>query len=130
MFVLDTNTLIYFFKGMGNVSTRLLQTPPREIGVPSIVVYELEVGIAKSISPEKRARQLAEFLGVVDVLPFGADAAQIAAGIRVTLEKQGEPVGPYDMLIAATALANKATLVTHNTKEFSRIENLTIEDWY
>jgi tRNA(fMet)-specific endonuclease VapC len=130
MFVLDTSTLIYFFKGMGNVSTRLLQTPPREISVPSIVVYELEVGIAKSTSPEKRTKQLAEFLGVVDVLPFGADAAKYAAEIRVSLEKQGEPVSPYDVLIAATALANKATLVTHNTKEFSRIETLTIEDWY
>ena len=130
MFVLDTNTLIYFFKGMGSVSTKLLQTPPREIGIPSIVVFELEVGIAKSTSPEKRTQQLAEFLSMVNVLPFGADAAKLAADIRVTLEKQGEPVGPYDVLIAATTLANKATLVTHNTKEFSRIEQLTIEDWY
>lgn len=130
MFVLDTNTLIYFFKDMGNVSTRLLQTPPREIGVPTVVVYELEVGIAKSTSPEKRTQQLAEFLSVVDVLPFGADAAKLAAEIRVALEKQGEPIGPYDVLIAATALANKATLVTHNTKEFSRIESLVIEDWF
>jgi len=130
MFVLDTNTLIYFFKGMGNVSTKLLQTPPKEIGIPSLVVFELEVGIAKSTSPEKRTQQLAEFLAVVDVLPFGADEAKLAAKIRVALEKQGKPIGPYDVLIAATTLANKATLVTHNTKEFSRIERLTIEDWY
>ena len=130
MFVLDTNTLIYFFKGMGHVPTKLLQTPPREIGIPSVVVFELEVGIAKSTSPEKRTRQLAEFLSVVDILPFGADAAKLAVEIRVALEKQGEPIGPYDVLIAATALANKATLVTHNTKEFSRIEHLIIEDWY
>ncbi|KAA3661865.1 MAG: type II toxin-antitoxin system VapC family toxin, partial [Chloroflexi bacterium] len=101
-----------------------------EIGVPTVVVYELEVGIAKSTSPEKRTQQLAEFLSVVDVLPFGADAAKLAAEIRVALEKQGEPIGPYDVLIAATALANKATLVTHNTKEFSRIESLVIEDWF
>jgi len=56
MFVLDTNTLIYFFKGMGEVSTRLLQTPPKDIGVPSIVIYELEVGIRKSTSPQKRSQ--------------------------------------------------------------------------
>ena len=51
MFVVDTNSLIYFFKGQGRVSERLLDTPPSEIGVPSIVLYELEVGIAKSSAP-------------------------------------------------------------------------------
>jgi len=129
MFLLDTNTLIYFFKGMGNVSLNLLQTPPNEISIPSIVLFELEVGIAKSTSPKKRKQQLATFLSIVDVLPFGAFEAKQAAQIRAVLEKQGKPIGPYDILIAATAIANGATLVTHNTKEFGRIENLLIEDW-
>ena len=130
MYALDTNTLIYFFKGMGNVAAKLLATPPKEIGIPSIVVYELEVGIAKSTSPEKRAKQLTGLLSLVNVLPFGLPEAKSAAQIRVALEQQGRPIGAYDILIAATALANKAILVTHNTKEFEKIAQLQLEDWF
>lgn len=130
MFVLDTNSLIYFFKGIGNVATRLLETPPKDIRIPSIVLYELEVGIAKSTSPAKRSEQLKELISVTNVLPFGLQEAKSAAQIRVELENRGQSIGPYDILIAATALANQATLVTHNTKEFRRIEQLQIEDWY
>lgn len=130
MFVLDTNTLIYYFKDMGSVSDNLLQLSPRDIGVPSIVVYELEVGIAKSTSPEKRTQQLKTFLSAVTVLPFGEAEAKSAAFIRADLEKQGQPIGPYDILIAATALTNNATLVTRNTNEYSRVKNLQLVDWY
>lgn len=94
MFVLDTNTLIYFFKGMGGVSKRLLATPPSEIAVPTIVLYELEVGIAKSSSPSKRRAQL-------DVI-----------------------TGPLDTLIAGTALSQGAVLVSRNVAEFERIREL------
>lgn len=130
MYVLDTNTLIYFFKGMGEVSTNLLKTPPKEIGVPVIVVYELKVGIAKSTSPQKRTEQLGDLLSLVKVLPFDLGAAKSASQIRVALEKQGQPIGPYDVLIAATAMANNGILVTHNTQEFGRIPQLQIEDWF
>lgn len=130
MYVLDTNTLIYFFKGMGKVAERLLDTPPKEIGIPSIVVYEMEVGIAKSTSPDKRTKQLADLLSFVDILPFGLQEAKSASQIRATLEKQAQPIGPYDILIAATALANQAVLVTHNTKEFERVGHLQCEDWF
>jgi len=130
MYVLDTNTLIYFFKGQGNVSEIFLQISPKDIGIPSIVVYELNVGIAKSTRPQKRSEQLTELLQLVNVLPFGLQEAHSASKIRVALENQGQPIGPYDILIAATALANHATLVTHNTKEFGRIPQLEIEDWF
>ena len=130
MFALDTNTLIYYFKKMGNVAANLLQVSPKDIVVPSIVVYELEFGIAKSTSPQKRTEQLSVFLSAVNVLPFDMAEAKIAALIRVDLEKQGQSIGYYDVLIAATALANHTTLVTHNTKEFSRIKELQLTDWY
>ena len=130
MYILDTNTLIYFFKGLGNVSTRLLQTPPRSIGVPTIVLFELEVGIAKSSSPKKRRLQLESLIAAVNILPLGHEEVKSAATIRADLENRGKPIGPYDVLIAGTALANKGVLVTHNTSEFERIEGLHIEDWY
>ena len=129
-YILDTNTLIYFFKGMGQVATRLLQTPPKEIGVPTIVVYELEVGLAKSNAPAKRRKQLDELLATVQVLPFGIAEARQAAVIRAQLERLGQPIGAYDVLIAATAVAHGATLVTHNQQEFSRIAGLPLADWY
>ena len=130
MYVLDTNTLIYFFKGIGSVSSFLLNTPPKSIGIPTIVLYELEVGIAKSVSPENRIGQLAALTSIVNILPFGIDEVRCAAKIRANLEKDGTPIGPYDVLIAGTALSNKGILVTHNTKEFERIEGLQLEDWF
>jgi len=88
------------------------------------------VGIAKSSSPEKRTEQLAELTSVVQVLSFQQQEARVAADIRAVLEKQGTPIGPYDTLIAGTALAHGAVLVSRNTREFARIGNLKVEDWY
>lgn len=130
MFVLDTNILVYFFKGVGAVAERLLSIAPREVGLPSIVLYELEVGISKSTSPGKRREQLKDFASTVRILPFGAAEARQAAAIRVDLEGRGSPIGPYDVLIAAMALTHNDVLVTHNTREFSRIDGLRLEDWY
>ena len=130
MFVLDTNTLIYFFKGEGNVAATVLTHQPNTIAVPTIVVYELEVGIAKSTAPQKRRQQLQTLLNTIVLLPFDLKEAQAAARIRATLEQQGTPIGHYDTLIAATALAHGATLVTHNTSEFQRVPGLQLQDWY
>ena len=130
MYLLDTNTLIYYFKGMGNVAKRLLSTSPSEIALSTIVLFELEVGIAKSMSPRKRKAQLQEFTSLVNIVSFDRAAAELAAEIRAKLEKRGVLIGPYDILVAASALATNSTLVTHNTKEFERVENLRIEDWH
>lgn len=130
MYVLDTNTLIYFFRGQGKVAERLLATPPAEVAIPAVSVYELEVGIAKSAQPAKRRRQFDELVDAVTVLPFDRAAAVTAAGVRAALEKAGRPIGPLDTLIAGTALAHRATLVTHNTREFKRVSKLALIDWY
>ncbi|MEI6147236.1 MAG: type II toxin-antitoxin system VapC family toxin [Methylococcales bacterium] len=129
MYALDTNTVIYFFKDKGCVAQHLFSLPPYEIALPSVVLYELEVGIAKSRAPEKRRAQLNELLTVVRVWPFEEKTAVISAQLRATLEQAGTPIGPLDIMIAGTALANNAILVTHNTKEFSRIDGLHLEDW-
>lgn len=130
MYVLDTNTLIYFFKGMGNVAQCLLAQSPQDIAIPAIVLYELQVGVAKSNQPRKRQRQLETLLTQTAVLSFGEKEVQHAAQTRAYLEKQGTPIGAYDVLIAGTALAQRATLVTHNTVEFSRVPKLVLEDWF
>ena len=130
MYALDTNSVIYFFKGMGRVAERLLGTPPREVALPAVVLYELELGLAKSSAPERRRSQLDELVRRVLILPFGPAEARVTARIRADLERAGEPIGPLDFLIAGTALAHGSTLVTHNMKEFSRIGGLSVEDWY
>ncbi len=75
MYALDTNTVIYFFKNNGHVAEHLFSLPPHEIALPAVVLYELEVGIAKSTAPEKRRAQLKELLTVVRVLPFTENEA-------------------------------------------------------
>jgi tRNA(fMet)-specific endonuclease VapC len=130
MYMLDTNTLIYFFKGLGNISQNLFSRSPKDIGIPSIVLFELQFGIQKSISPNKRIKQLDELTSIINVLPFGIKEAKASAQIRFQLEKQGKVIGPFDILIAGTACANNATLVTHNIKEFNRIKNLKVVDWF
>lgn len=130
MYLLDTNTLIYFFKDIGKVAETLLSKSPKDISIPSIALYELEVGIAKSNNPEKRKKQLEALTSRSTVQSFTLREAKAAATIRADLEKQGTPIGPYDTLIAGMALSLHATLVTNNTKEFQRVVGLTLEDWF
>ncbi len=130
MYLLDTNTLIYFFKGMGRVTENLFKVAPSEVGLSAIVLHELETGIAKSKDATKRRAQLDCFINAAVFLPFGRAEAAAAARIRSELERAGTPIGPLDTLIAATALANGATLITHNQREFSRVTGLMLEDWF
>lgn len=130
MYVLDTNTLIYFFKGKGAVAERLLREAPKDIAIPAVVIYELQTGIAKSSSQKKRTEQLSALMNTVKILPFSTKEAQASATIRALLEKKGRPIGPYDVLIAGTAVAHQGTLVSHNLSEFKRIKNLKTQDWF
>ncbi len=129
-YALDTNTLIYFFKGEGRVARRLLSESPANVAVPSVVVYELEVGIAKSKNPAKRKNQLERLISAVRLLPFGRAEAAAAAEIRAELELRGARIGPMDNLIAGTALSSGTVLVTRNAEEMKRCPGLKIENWY
>jgi tRNA(fMet)-specific endonuclease VapC len=130
MYALDTNTVSYLLKGVGRVGERFLATPPAEVGIPSVVLFELEFGLARSSRAEKRRKELGELLAHFAILPFGPGEARAAALIRHELERSGRPIGPYDLLIAGTAMSHRATLVTRNTRELGRVRGLTVEDWY
>ena len=129
-YLLDTNTLIYYFKGLGNVKERLLACQPSEIVLSSVVYYELQVGILKSTSPQKRIAQLAILKNQVSWVDFDEKSAEATAQIRVDLERIGKPIGSYDVQIAGMAVANDLILVTHNTGEFGRVSGLKLEDWF
>ncbi|HUF77417.1 MAG TPA: type II toxin-antitoxin system VapC family toxin [Thermoanaerobaculia bacterium] len=130
MYALDTSTVVDYLRGRGRVGERLLATPSREIALPTIVLYELELGAEKAGAPAERRAELAELFETVTLLAFDEAEAKAAARIRADLEASGLPIGPYDVLIAATALARGAILVTHNREEFSRVAGLRLEDWY
>ena len=129
-YVLDTNIVIYYFKGVGNVRRHFSQTSYEKLFIPSIVLYELNVGIAKSNLPDKRQMQLKQLLEYVSILPFTKKEAEHAAIVRAKLEMQGTPIGIVDGLIAGTTLTNNSTLITRNVREFKRIDSLRLENWY
>lgn len=130
MYMLDTNTVIYFFKGLGDVAKNMFERSPQEIFIPSIVIYELEVGIAKSNDSKKREEQLLKLLSHVQIVDFSENEAKVSAKIRAELEKNGTPIGPLDTLIAGCAKANGLTLVTRNIDEFKRVEGLSLQNWF
>lgn len=130
MYLLDTNILIYFFKNQGRVAEHFSCVSPDDIYISSVTLFELYTGIAKSTNPEKRIKQLQQLLAQIQIVTFDEKAAAIAATIRADLETKGTPIGVLDVLIASIALANHLAVVTHNTKEFSRIRNLQLVDWY
>ncbi len=129
MFVLDTNTVIYFFKDMGRVKHNFSLHQPDHIFIPTPVIFELKVGILKTGS-SKKGQQLNHLIRACSVLGLGYPEAAAASKIRVELEQKGTPIGPIDNLIAGCALASSMTLVTHNSREFSRINGLALEDWF
>lgn len=128
-YALDTSTLVHYFRGRGRVPERLLSTPLKDTFLPTVVLYELEVGVEKSEAADRRRAELEQLVSSVQLLPFGGAEARAAARLRGWLESRGRSIGPYDTLIAATALANGVVLVTSNTGEFSRVQGLEIEDW-
>ncbi|HVL71260.1 MAG TPA: type II toxin-antitoxin system VapC family toxin, partial [Beijerinckiaceae bacterium] len=100
------------------------------IALPSVVLFELSYGAAKSERRTANTERIAVFLGAgLSVLPFEAEDAEMAGALRADLERAGTPIGPFDLLIAAQARRHRATLVTANRREFARIPDLEIVDW-
>ena len=129
-YLLDTNVCIIYLKGRKlNLKQRLDALAIEEIAVCSVVKAELYFGAMKSANPERNFALQQAFLNQFVSLPFDDLAATTFGTVRSQLESRGTPIGAYDLQIAAIALANNLTLVTHNTQEFERVEGLRIEDW-
>jgi tRNA(fMet)-specific endonuclease VapC len=129
-YLLDTNVCIVYLKGRSeSVNQRFQELLPEEIAVCSIVRGELLYGGKRSNNPEKTLQKQRAFLSEFVSLPFDDAAAEIYSDIRARLSALGTPIGSNDLQIAAIALANNLTLVTHNIREFERVEGLRLEDW-
>ncbi len=129
-YLLDTNACIKYLNGRSdNIRKNIESKRPHDILVCSVVKAELFYGSMKSLNPEKNLEKQQRFVNRFTSLPFDDKCAVIYGRIRAQLEQLGKPIGPNDLLIASIALKNDMTLITHNTREFARIENLSLNDW-
>lgn len=130
MFMLDTCICIEFLRGtMPSVLAMLQANEPAAIRIPAIVEAELLLGAEKSVRVDENREKVALFLAPFARIPFDSACAKTYAAVRADLERRGCPIGPNDLMIAATALAHGATLVTSNVREFERVEGLVVENW-
>jgi len=128
--LLDTNICIFTMKGRyPGIKRHLSELRPYHVKIPSVVKAELLLGALKSANPTASRAIVDRFLAPFETIAFGDAASEVYARVRFQLEKAGRPIGPNDLLIAATALAHGATLVTQNSREFARVQGLKIEDW-
>jgi tRNA(fMet)-specific endonuclease VapC len=130
--VLDTNTISYYLRGDSEVVTQMQALRPVEVGVPAIVEYELRYGLARlpPAAARPRLNALLTLLAPMQILPFDSECAVEASTIRAALEVKGTPIGPNDILIAATAIRHKVPLVSRNVRELARVPGLTCLNWH
>jgi len=130
LYMLDTNVCIGIINDKpASIRQRLLQVPIEQVVISQIVLYELEFGICRSRHQQRNRANLDAFLKYIAVLDWRTEQSQEAALLRCELMQQGQPIGHYDTLIAAHARSLQATLVTHNLREFERVQGLLLEDW-
>lgn len=130
IYLLDTNTCIQYLTGRSPLVIAKFQTVPKQdIALCDVVKAELYYGAYRSSRQESNLALYEKFFSQYVSLPFDGNAAAIYGQIRARLEKLGTPIGAYDLQIAAIAIRNNLILVTHNTREFQRVEELNFEDW-
>ena len=126
-YLLDTNVVIGLMGGRNRVRERVREKPVADLCISVVVAHELYYGALHSNRVEANLAQLGEL--PFAILPLTLTDAQMSAQLREELTAIGRPIGPYDILIAGQALARDLTLVTHNVREFSRVDGLRVEDW-
>lgn len=129
-YMLDTNMCIYAQKKNESVLSKIKEHWEEGLAISSITLAELEYGVKASAAPEKNSIALMKFLSIVEILPFDTGAAEEYGNICAYLKKKGRPIGTMDMLISAHAKSEGLTIVTHNTREFERVPDLMLEDWF
>jgi tRNA(fMet)-specific endonuclease VapC len=130
MYLLDTNACIRILNGTSPSLVERLRTVPRSlVRLSSVVKAELLYGARKSTRTAENLLLLQLFFDTIASLPFDDRCAEEYGVLRAELDRAGTPIGPNDLMIAATARVHRAVLITHNVREFSRVANLQTEDW-
>lgn len=129
-YMLDTNICIYAIKHKPDtVIRKFLSHDPEELCISAITYAELRHGVEKSMAVERNCIAMSLFLSPITILQFDEHAAEEYGRIKAELEKKGTPIGPMDTLIAGHAKSRGLILVTNNTREFNRVDDLTVENW-
>jgi len=128
-YLLDTNICVFLLNHVPAVLEAFAEHRNAGVAVSSITLAELEFGICNSQKKDSNRFNLIRLLSSMEVLAFDSEAAIEYGKIRAQLQTRGQPIGPMDMLIAAHAKAAGLVLVTNNTREFSRVDGLVLEDW-
>ncbi len=127
-YLLDADTVSYALRGQGRVGARILEHPPSELCVSSITLAELRFG-AELKKSHKLRRAIRQFVKEVSVVAFDESAAERFAEVASDLAESGTPIGAFDTLVAAQALALGLVVVTNNTRHFGRVAGLKVENW-
>jgi tRNA(fMet)-specific endonuclease VapC len=128
MILLDTNVVVAYLNGDKSVLKRI-QADIGKVALSTLVVGELDYGAKVSQRAKENLEKLYQFLNIVQVVPFDVECAKVFGTVKSKLRSLGKPTGEVDALIAATAMAHEATLVTSNKRHFENIEGLKVEVW-
>ncbi len=129
-YLLDTCVIIDLVRGDANTIELMKSKAPYQVMISTITEFELRYGLEQASKLKSKSKSIVEaILAEISILNFRSNEAIEAAKIRDFLRSSGKPIGPYDVLIGATAVANDLILVTSNEKEFLRIPELKTENW-
>ena len=129
-FLIDTNIIIYRLKNMGNVNENFLKHQNEQMSVSVVSYGEMVFGAKKSKAAEKNLQTVNEIKNLFPLIDITPDVMDVFGEIKAQMQKIGRPTDDMDLLIAATAISNNMTLVTHNTKHFEHIPNIKLQDWF
>jgi tRNA(fMet)-specific endonuclease VapC len=127
--MLDTDTVSYSWRGEGQIGARIVEHHPSALCVSAITIAELRFGADHRKSGKLHAK-IDTFVTTIEVVPFDEVCARHFGAIASALAREGTPIGDLDVMIAATAIAAQATLVTNNVQHFKRVRSLRVENWY
>ena len=127
-YLLDTNIVIYFLKGKYGIKDKIRNVGLNNCAISEITIAELFYGAEKSDYPEDNYRLINDFIDEITIIPI-YNSIQIFGKEKARLHKLGKIISDFDLLIGSTAIANDLIMVTHNIKEFKRLEYIRLEDW-
>lgn len=128
-YLLDTDVCIHALKNRNRNLAAAFTAHDGRMAVSDVTLFELYYGAGRYTDPAGRIAIIESFAARLEILPFDSKAALHAGNIRATLERQGQTIGAYDLMIAAIARAQGLVLVTGNVREFKRVEGLRVERW-
>ena len=127
-YLLDTNICIYFMKGLFNLDRKIEKAGNKNFFISEITLAELKYGVANSVNKKKNKAALDSFIEGIGIVPI-YNSLDLYAEEKARLKQEGNIIDDFDLLIGATSINNEMILITNNTKHFSRINNINIEDW-